>query len=160
MGRLSAPYGIKGWIRLQSYASSPTSLSNHSIWWANVNSHWVALELSSVRAHQNDLVAKFIGFDDRDQIAKLKGAEFGVERHLLPALEHGEHYWHELVGFAVINTSGESLGVIDHLFDSGAQPVVVAVDAERERLIPWIDHIVKRVDPDSRILTVDWGLDY
>jgi ribosomal 30S subunit maturation factor RimM len=36
----------------------------------------------------------------------------------------------------------------------------VTRDAERERLIPWVDHIIKRVNPKSRVLTVDWGLDY
>ena len=60
----------------------------------------------------------------------------------------------------MINTSGETFGVIDHLFDSGAQAVVVTRDEERERLIPWADHIIKQIDPESRVLTVDWGLDY
>lgn len=159
MGRLSAPYGVKGWLRVQSYASS-SSIIDYPIWWVKFDSHWVALELASVRAHQNDFVAKFIGFDDRDQVAKLKGVEFGVERQRLPTLEHDEYYWHELIGFAVINTSGETFGVIDHLFDSGAQAVVVTRDEERERLIPWVDHIIKQIDPESRVLTVDWGLDY
>ena len=103
---------------------------------------------------------KFSGFDDRGQIETLKGAEFGIERHLLPALKRDEYYWHDLIGFSVINTDGESFGVIDHLFDSGAQPVIVIRDAERERLIPWADHIIKSVNPESRVLTVDWGLDY
>ena len=160
MGRLSSPYGIKGWIRVQSYASSPASLCNHAIWWVNVSSHWLSLELKSTRLHQEDLIVKFSGFDDRDRIAKFKGAEFGIERHSLPALERDEYYWHDLIGFSVINTAGESFGVIDHLFDSGAQPVIVTRDAERERLIPWVDHIIKRVNPKSRVLTVDWGLDY
>ena len=160
MGRLSSPYGIKGWIRVQSYASSTASLCNQAIWWVNVSSHWLSLELKSTRLHQEDLIVKFSGFDDRDRIAKFKGTEFGIERHLLPALERDEYYWHDLIGFSVINTAGESFGVIDHLFDSGAQPVIVTRDAERERLIPWVDHIIKRVNPKSRVLTVDWDLDY
>ena len=145
---------------MQSYASSLTSLSNHPVWWVNVSSDWRLFELKDIRLHQENLIVKFSDFDDRDQVAEFKGAEFGIERHLLPALECDEYYWHDLIGFSVINTAGESFGVIDHLFDSGAQPVIVTRDAERERLIPWVDHIIKRVNPKSRVLTVDWGLDY
>jgi 16S rRNA processing protein RimM len=117
-------------------------------------------EVKGIRLYQEDLIVKFPDFDDRDQISKLKGAAFGIERHLLPALEGDEYYWHDLIGFSVINTAGESFGVIDHLFDSGAQPVIVTRDAERERLIPWVDHIIKRVNLENRVLTIDWGLDY
>ena len=160
MGRLSSPYGVKGWIRVQSYASSPASIADHKVWWVKVNSRWTSIDLKGVREHQEGLIVKFTGFDDREQIAKLRGFEFGIDRHLLPSLEQGEYYWHELVGFAVINTAGESFGVIDYLFESGAQPVVVTRDEDQQRLIPWVDHIITRVDSENRILTVDWALDY
>ena len=160
MGRLAAPYGVMGWLKVQSYAASSDSLSEHSRWWVRVESEWVCLEVEDSRLQHQGLIAKLVGFENREQVAKLRGAEFGIQRGQLPELPEKEYYWHELVGFAVINIKGETLGVINHLFDSGAQPVIVLKDGKEERLIPWVDHVIERVDTGNRILTVDWELDY
>ncbi|MDA1331075.1 MAG: ribosome maturation factor RimM [Proteobacteria bacterium] len=160
MGRLLAPYGVKGWLRVQSYAASPHSLCEYSQWWVHVESEWVCVEVEDSRVQHQGLIVKFVGFEDREQVTKLRSSEFGVRRDQLPELPEEEYYWHELVGFSVINTKGEDLGVIDHLFDSGAQPVIVLKDGKEERLIPWIDHVIERIDTGNRILAVDWELDY
>jgi 16S rRNA processing protein RimM len=118
------------------------------------------MELENVRAREKNLILKFVDCHDRDQAALLGGADFGIERGQLPELTDGEFYWHTLVDFDVINLAGESLGVIDHLFESGAQPVIVVRAENENRLVPWVDHVIKEIDSTNRILTVDWGLDY
>jgi 16S rRNA processing protein RimM len=59
----------------------------------------------------------------------------------------------------VENTAGESLGRVQRLFESGAAPVLVVV-GETERLLPFVDAVVKRVDLEAGKLLVDWQLDY
>ena len=160
MGRLSAPYGIKGWLRVQAFTASPQSLSKYSRWCVHFESKWTWIAVEDSRIQHQGLIAKFVGYEDREQVAKLRGSEFGVRRDELPELPEKEYYWHELVGFTVINIKGEPLGVIDYLFDSGAQPVIVLKDGKEERLIPWVDHIIDHIDTGNRIITVEWELDY
>ncbi len=57
------------------------------------------------------------------------------------------------------DTAGQSLGCIERLFESGADPVLVVV-GDKERLLPFVDAVVKRVDLESGKLLVDWELDY
>ena len=70
MGRLSAPYGVKGWLKVQSYAASPDSLSEHSRWWVHVESEWVCLEVEDSRVQHQGLIAKLVGFENREQVIK------------------------------------------------------------------------------------------
>ncbi len=160
MGRLLAPNGVRGWVNARSFASSSDSFSQFTSLLVHIDSVWKTMELENVRATEKNLVLKFVGCCDRDQAALLGGADVGIERDQLPKLADGEFYWHTLVGFAVTNLAGESLGFIDYLFESGAQPVIVVKSEDESRLLPWIDHVIKEIDSTNRTLTVDWGLDY
>jgi 16S rRNA processing protein RimM len=77
----------------------------------------------------------------------------------MPAPQEGEYYWSDLVGLEVENTQGQLLGRVERLFESGAHPVLV-VAGERERLLPYVENVVKGVDLDAGKLLVDWELDY
>ena len=160
MGRLLAPNGVKGWVNARSFASSGDSFSQYTNLLVRIDSVWKTMELENVRAREKNLILKFVDCRDRDQATLLGGADFGIERDQLPELTDGEFYWHTLVGFDVTNLAGEALGVIDHLFESGAQPVIVVRAEDENRLVPWVDHVIKEIDSTNRILTVDWGLDY
>ena len=59
----------------------------------------------------------------------------GSPRSRLPKPKPGEYYWVDLEGLRVVNREGIVLGTVSHLFETGANDVMV-VDGERERLIP------------------------
>jgi 16S rRNA processing protein RimM len=79
----------------------------------------------------------------------------------LPALRNDEYYEADLVGMAVVNRAGETLGEVAGFAASGAHPIVrvVASDA-RERLIPWVSSYIDHVDADARRIEVDWPADF
>ena len=66
----------------------------------------------------------------------------------------------------VKNIGGEVLGKIDHMLETGANDVIVveptdySIDKE-QRLIPYIKgDVVKQVDQETGVVTVDWDSDY
>lgn len=88
------------------------------------------------------------------------GCEIGICRDQLPAPGAGEYYWNDLEGLEVRNLQGESLGVVDHLMETGANDVLV-VRGERERLIPFLQgQVVISVDLDEQRIQVDWDKDF
>ncbi|MGD2140022.1 MAG: ribosome maturation factor RimM [Burkholderiales bacterium] len=159
MGRVSAPFGVKGWVKVQPFTEQTDSLLRYPEWWLSEASGWRSRAVEEKAVHGSDLVVRFAGIEDRDRAADLKGREVAVPRELLPGTEEGEFYWADLVGLEVENTAGESLGRVQRLFESGAAPVLVVV-GETERLLPFVDAVVKRVDLEAGKLLVDWQLDY
>ena len=65
-----------------------------------------------------------------------------------------------LEGLTVVNLDGVVLGSVSHLFDTGANDVLVVVDGARERLIPYTREVVRQVDLDARTIRVDWDPDF
>jgi 16S rRNA processing protein RimM len=96
---------------------------------------------------------------DRNAAALLIGAQIAVRRDQLPATEAGEYYWADLVGLRVVTTGGVDLGRVSHLFETGANDVIVA-RGDRERMIPYVREHVVRVDMERGEIVVDWDPDF
>lgn len=165
MGRISAPFGIKGWIRLQAYSGSPDSLMDYATWWLDGATGWQAYTVQQAQVQGPDVLAKLAGCDDRDAAAALKGTVVAVPRDAFPPTGQGEFYWADLVGLRVVNLAGEDFGVVRSMLETGANAVMVVQQAaahagEQERLIPFIADVIRRVDIGSGLIEVDWGADY
>jgi 16S rRNA processing protein RimM len=161
MGRIVAPYGLKGWVRIETYSPVPDSLSAYPWWWVGKNGDWRELKVAeSVLQHGASLVARFEGCVERDAALALKGSEVAVEREALPQTAENEFYWADLVGLKVVNVKDEELGVLAELFESGAHPVMRIVAGETERLLPFVEQVVRQVDMAQGRIRVEWELDW
>jgi 16S rRNA processing protein RimM len=159
MGRLGAPFGVKGWIKVQPYTETLDSLFDYDIWQIGRNETWQTFEVEDAAVHGDGLIAKFAGIDDRDQAFALRGREIAVNREELPATSEDEYYWNDLIGLTVVNREGVELGKVDKLMETGSHDVLV-VKGDREHLIPFVDAYVTRVAMPGRRIEVDWELDW
>lgn len=159
MGRIVAPFGVKGWAKIQPFTSEPGALADFPSWWLHLPSGWKEAAVDEAKVHGQTVVARLEGFDTPEQVARLGKVDVAVPRDSLPPAEAGEYYWADLIGMDVVNGAGERLGVVESLLDNGAQSVLV-VRGDRERLIPFVEQFVTRVDPEGRRIEVDWGADY
>ena len=159
MGRVAGAFAVKGWIKLQVFTERPGGLLDYPVWWLDRSGEWTTAELEQGAVHGTALVAKLKGIEDREQAAALRGCQVAVPRAALPAGADGEYYWADLQGLRVANLQGEPLGVVAGLLKTGANQVLV-VRGERERLIPFVDAVVKSVDLERGELVVDWGADF
>lgn len=160
MGRVAAPFGIRGEIKVQCFGDDPAGLASIEQWWLQGSSQPQAFRVEQARVQGRTLVARLTGVDDREAAAALKGREIVVPRAALPKLAEGEFYWFELEGLVVVNRAGDRLGCVDSVLDNGAHSVLVVRDAEVERLIPFVPAVIDRVDRDGGQVAVDWGADW
>lgn len=160
VGEISGIFGLKGWVKIFSYTEPRENILSYSVWQLRKNGDIKPIKLKTGQRQGKNVVAQLDGVDDPDVAASLVGWEIYIERDQLPALASGEYYWADLVGLNVINDAGVELGVIDHLFETGANDVLV-VTGDRERLIPFLmGQTVLKVDLDGKRLTVDWDPDF
>lgn len=148
-------WGVEGWLRIFSYTRDRTEIFKYRQWTVGDRAGARCFELEGGRSQGRSLVAKLRGVDDRDAAAGQIGALIYVMPEQLPVLETGEFFWHQLEGLAVETLDGTRLGAVDHLFETGANDVLV-VKGEKERLIPYVPGVVRNVDLESGVIRVDW----
>ena len=166
VGHVTGAYGIKGWVRIKPYSADADALLHAKTWWLD-KPGLRDVDVMQVKTHGEDVVAGLMGVADRNAAEALKGATVQVRRSHFPALSDDEFYWVDLIGLAVENLQGESLGTVADLMDNGAHPILrvqapQVSDAEKpkEWLIPFVEQFVKTVDKAEKKITVDWGLDF
>ena len=165
LGRIVAPYGVQGWVKVHPFGDDPAAWSRMPSLWLGEDSEgsvWHAYRLTGLRRHGRALVAKLSGVDDRNGAEAIDGRFLAAPRDALPKAGKGEYFWADLIGLAVVNERDECLGTVATLLETGAHPVLVVRDGEgaqeRERLLPFVAEVVKDV-ADGRII-VAWGKDW
>jgi 16S rRNA processing protein RimM len=159
MGRILAPFGVKGWVKVQPNTAEIRNLLSYRNWWVGAESDWREIAVADGRVQGNTVIARLAGCDDRDAAAELRGQTVAVPRSVLPQARNGEYYWADMIGLAVVNGEAIELGRVVGMLETGANDVLV-VQGERERLIPFIALVIRDVDLASGIVRVDWAADY
>jgi len=167
MGEVAGPYGVRGWLKVRSFSESPQTLLDFAEWWMRPKrgAAWKRFSHVEGRLHSGSLIVALAGVESRESALAMKGFEVGVPRTALPAV-HGEIYWEDLKGLAVVNRTGVPLGEVRGVVEHGAHPLLRvaahagAANGKDERLIPYVPAIVDRVDIEARRIDVDWEADY
>ncbi|MDC8786025.1 ribosome maturation factor RimM [Roseateles koreensis] len=179
VGNIVDGWGVKGWFKVQAYASDPQALFSSRRWFLRWPEGGVAsaagakalprvLKILSIREHGEGLVANAQDIADRNGSEGLRGARIFISRSAFPAADPDEYYWVDLIGLSVVNRQGETLGQVEGLIDAGPHSVLriippgltAPVKPDQERLVPFVSAFVDDVDLDQRVITVDWGLDF
>lgn len=160
LGRVSGLMGVKGWIKVHSYTEPREGIVGFTRWILRDSGGERTVDVQAGRRQGRAVVAKLRGIDDREQARALIGAAIAVARADLPACAPGEYYWTDLEGLAVRTLADEALGQVQWLFATGEHDVMV-VAGERERMIPFVqDKVVREVDLERGVITVDWDPDH
>jgi 16S rRNA processing protein RimM len=173
VGRIGEAWGLKGGFHVLPYADPPEALLAASRWHlkppegtrrpAAAPGLPATLEIASIRAGGDGLIASSPAVPDRTAAEALRGARIFIARSQFPKPAEDEFYWADLIGLDVVNREGVALGSVVGLIDTGPSSVLriqpAPADAE-EVLIPFVAAYVDSVDVPARRIVVDWGLDY
>ncbi len=163
LGKVGAPYGIKGWLKLTPYTDNPEGIFDYETLLIQMNGQWQEQKVAQWRRHNNGLVFKLDNVDDRDQAQVYTNAEIAIAEDDLPELDEGEFYWRDLIGLEVHSESGYHMGQVTDLLETGSNDVLVVrakpndAFGKTERLIPFLaDQVIKEVNQSTKTIVVDW----
>jgi 16S rRNA processing protein RimM len=152
VGRVMAPFGLKGEMRVQTLTDNPDRFLPKSKLWAGDQPVTVLRE----REAQGFLYLTFKGYPDRDSVEKFRLALLQVPEDALPPLPEGEYYRFQLLGLTVTDRDGNVLGTLDEIIETGANDVYRVHPADGpDILVPALADVVLSVDLASRRMVVD-----
>lgn len=157
LGEVARPHGIRGELRVNAYADSPSLFGSlQAVWLGRNETRPRRHRLLAWRLHQGAPLLTLEGVPDRTAAEALRGCQVFVPAEDLPELPEDEVYLYELEGFAVLvaqdDPSGEPvpLGVLEHFFEAGGQEVwSIRTPDGREVLFPVAEDFVESIDDEA-----------
>lgn len=156
IGKILGVHGIKGTLKVSSYAESLSVFKAGSfITLRDGNGIDANYTVRWVKPYRQGALLQLDGIDDCDTARLLTGSMLYVERHELPELEDGEYYWADIVGLSVFTTDDVYIGRVESIFSTGSNDVMVVKDNVKEILVPALGSVIKRVDLGNNSMVVD-----
>jgi len=168
IGRISAVFGVRGWVKVMSFTEQASKIFDYQPWMVDREGGLQSIQVDDWKSHGDGLVAHLKGIDDRDIACGWCQRDIRVEAALLPELNDSEFYWHQLehlVVYSHFENKVQRLGVVTSLLETGANDVIVVTgDAQsidrRERLIPYAEQYVLNINLGLQRIDVTWDPDF
>ena len=146
IGKVIAPHGVRGLLKIESYArSEDTLLKAGRIYLRQSAGKISEYEILSAVPHKGVSLIRLEGLDSRDQMDPYRGAEILIRKTAL-SRDADEYFWHELIGLRVYLESGRYLGTVKESLPTPANDIYVVREGKEEFLIPAILDVVKTID--------------
>jgi len=154
MGRVVKTWGLRGHVKLASYAESPDIFQRVRELYLWKGGRPLSLTVEEARPHQGQVLLKFRGRDRVEDVEDLRGETICMHKQDLDPLQPGEYYWFQLIGMEVKTDAGEDMGTLREILTTGGHDVYVVRRGGREWLVPATREVVVAVDPATNRMTV------
>jgi 16S rRNA processing protein RimM len=152
VGRVLAPRGPAGEVKVEVISDSPARFSKGSVLYLKGQTHRIQ---RSYRLPRGTMALKLEGINSRNEAEGLRDCFLTVSEDMTPPLPEGEYYHFQIIDMSVYTRKLEYLGQITQILPTGSNDVYVVSDEDEELLIPAVDEVIVEVDVAQGTMTVD-----
>ncbi len=155
LGKIVAKHSFKGEVLVKLDTDEPEVYENMESVFVSRRNSLVPFFIERCSLHKSSLLRiKFEEVDDEQGASALIGSELYLPLEFLPKLEGNKFYYHEIIGFTLMDTVHGDIGIITGVNDSAAQALFEAEKDGKNVLVPINDDIVQKVDREGKIIHV------
>lgn len=159
LGIITKPIGLKGHFLIKLETDTPERYYSiqEAFFQIKPNQNYlVPFFFSHVSPHKPFLLRVATDtIHSVDEAKKLKGIKVFLPLSMLPKKKGKHFYFHEIIGFEVIDQSVGPVGNIRQVIEYPHQSVIQVFKNNKEILIPITENIIKKVDRKNKKLFID-----
>ncbi|MEP3373028.1 MAG: ribosome maturation factor RimM [Maribacter dokdonensis] len=155
LGNIVSKYSFKGEVLVKLDTDDPEIYENMESVFVSLGNNLVPFFIKRCRLHKSNLLR--IDFEevksesDADRIMK---SGLYLPLTMLPKLTGNKFYYHEIIGFTMIDSVHGDIGIIQSVNDTTAQALFEVEKDGAQLLIPISDDIITKVDRENKRILV------
>lgn len=155
LGKIVKKHSFKGEVVIKLDTDEPELYKNMESVFVNLGNNLIPFFIEKSSLSKGTMFrVKFEDVDTEADAEAILRSEVYLPLDMLPKLSGDKFYYHEVIGFKVIDTVFGEVGNIMSINDSSAQPLFEIDRDGKEIFIPMIDDFIKKVDRDAKTIEV------
>ncbi len=154
LGRITKAHGLKGEVQMLFEVDDPFEYEELDSVLVEVKGQLIPFFIENINIQSNRIITKFEDINTIEKAMPLVGAKLWLTLDNLPDLDDDQFYFHEVVGYQVIDTNLGPLGKVREFAALSHHDLMVMDYEGKEVLIPVIDEMIGGADHEAQTLTV------
>lgn len=155
LGRIVTKYSFKGEVVIKLDTDEPELYKNMESVYVELGTNLVPFFIEKSSLHKgNQLRVQFEDIYSEEEADTILKCGVYLPLEVLPKLSGDKFYYHEVIGFQVVDVNFGTVGNIVHINDKAAQPLFEIDNDGKEVFIPMIDDFIKKVDRKNKTIQV------
>ena len=151
IGRILAPWGIKGKLKVKVITDFPQRFAPSSTVYISRQ----PMTIDSTEWYKSKAIIKLNTIDNFEAAQWLRGQPIEIHHSQLYSLPEGQYYHFQLIGLEVWTTQGELLGNITEILTAESNDNYVVKGDKGEILIPAVEDVVKSIDLNKGRIVIE-----
>ncbi|RDY57888.1 ribosome maturation factor RimM [Flagellimonas nanhaiensis] len=155
LGKVVSKYSFRGEVLVKLDTDEPEIYENMESVFVSLGNNLIPFFIDRCRLHKSALLRiDFEDVKDESSADKIIGSELYLPLEMLPQLSGNKFYFHEVIGFTLMDEIHGDIGIIKAVNDSASQELFEAEKDGKELLIPITDDIITKVDRGAKTIYV------
>ena len=153
LGKIVSKFSFKGEVLVKLDTDDPESFLEMESVFIDMNKNLIPffIEKSSLQK-SNLLRLKFEEITSEEDADRILKKELYLPLSFLPELEDDQFYFHEIIGFKVIDKLFGEVGILKGVNDSTPQALFEIEREDKEILVPVNDDFIDKLDKTNKVL--------
>ena len=155
LGKIVSKFSFKGEVLAKLDTDEPELYENLESVFISLGNNLVPFFIRRCRLHKSNLLR--IDFEEVNEEAdadRIMGSELFLPLNFLPKLEGDKFYFHEVIGFTVVDSAHGNIGIVQSVNDTTSQALFEVLKGDKQLLIPINDQIITKVDRETKTIQV------
>ena len=155
LGKVTRKFSFKGELIVFLDTDTPSHYYGLKKLFLKVDNSYIPYFISKISKYKNNSIrVKFEDVNNERQAIELINYEIFLPIEELPKLEGKKFYYHEVIGFMVIDINHGKIGEITYINDQTPQHLFVVKSSGKEILIPINDDFILDLDRINKIINL------
>lgn len=154
LGYITKLHGLQGEVTAFFDVDFPEEYENLESVFVDINNKLVPFFIESLEITPKKNILKMEDVNTPEAAEELIGKELYLPLSALPPLSGTAFYYHEIIGFTVIDAEFGEVGPVKEVYTQTNQDLIACDHKGKEVLFPVIDDLIERIDREQKQLYV------